>query len=297
MTRMNSDNKGFILIASYMVIALLIILATSFATRSIGEQRVTDKERDSIQAFWLAEAGLDTAVLNLGSSSLSGSLGRGGYSAQITSVSATRFLVVSTGGVPGVNPADPNNTLRTITAIVEQPLSQADPSVITSVITANGDVIIHGSVEINGNIDDNAIFDFEEIFGISKQTMESNSVNVYTDPENNVSPVNATTWVNIETSEDFRITENGWTGNGILVVNGNAKITGGHFQGVLWVIGTLWISGNPVIDGAIYVESGAEFDTTLTGNPVVTYDADVISDAFGYLPSNLPPYIAGWKEN
>jgi hypothetical protein len=127
--------------------------------------------------------------------------------------------------------------------------------------------------------------------------MEDNATNLYTDPENNVSPVGEITWSNLETIDEMTISDNNWQGSGILVVNGDLRITGGTFRGIIWVIGTLWVSGNPVIDGAIYVESGAEFETTLTGNPTVSYDSDAISDAFGYLPSNLPPHLISWKED
>ena len=280
-----------------MVIAVIVILATGFATRSIGEQRAANKERDSIQSLWLAEAGLDRAISSLASTSLSGSLGNGNYSTQTSSISSTRFLITSTGGVPDSDTTNPDNATRVITAIVEQPVNQASPSGITSAIAANGDVEIKGGATVNGDVDENAIFDFEEIFGISKDIMKNSASNSYTDPPNNLTPVNSITWVDIESLDDMRITDNNWTGSGILVVNGDAKITGGHFEGIIWVIGTLWISGNPVIDGAIFVESGAEFDTTVTGNPTVSFDGDGVLVAFDYLPSDLPPQLISWKEN
>jgi Tfp pilus assembly protein PilX len=298
MNKLNLEhNKGFILVASYMVIALLVILATGFATRSIGEQRVSNKGRDSIQAFWLAESGLDRAISELPDTPLSGTLGSGSYSTQTTSISSTRFLIRSKGGVPAANETDPDNIVRSITAIVEQPANEADPSGITSAITANGNITVRGSAQVNGAIDPNAIFDFEEIFGISKETMENNATSLYTDPENNVTPVNTISWANLVSMEEMIVSDSNWEGTGILVVDGNLRITGGHFRGIIWVIGTLWVSGNPIIDGAIYVESGAEFETTLTGNPTVNFDSSAISDAFGYLPSGLPPRLISWKED
>jgi len=293
----SKNNKGFILIACYMVIAVLVILAIGFATRSIGEQRVAMKERDSVQALWLAEAGLDRAISDLSVASLSATLNSGSYTTTTTSISSTQYLIISTGGVPGTDTTDPDNIVCTVRAIVEQPANDADPSGITSAITANGDVIVRGSAEVNGDIDDNHEFDFEEIFGISKETMENSANNFYTDPPNNLTPVSGITWVDIVSTDDFRITDNNWTGSGILVVNGDAKITGGHFEGIIWVIGTLWISGDPIIDGAIFVESGTEFDTTVTGNPTVNYDSDDILTAFDYLPSDLPPSLINWKED
>ena len=93
------------------------------------------------------------------------------------------------------------------------------------------------------------------------------------------------------------ISETGWSGSGILVVDGNLTITGGHFSGIIWVIGGLRVSGNPVIDGAIFVESGAEVDTTLTGNPTVSFDANAVSDAFGFIPSISTAHVISWKED
>ncbi len=290
-------NKGFILIASYLVIAVLIVLTIGFTTRSIGEQRVASKEKDSIQAFWLAEAGLDSAISDLTATSLSGPLGSGSYSTQISPISSIRYLVISKGGVPDIDETDPNNIVRTIRAIVEQPALDADPSGVTSAITANGDVTIKGSAEVNGDIDENATFDFEDIFGISKNTMKNNAANLYVDPVNDVTPVDNITWADINTIGEMQIASDQWQGSGILVVNGDCRITGGCFSGVIWVIGTLWVSGNPVIDGAIFVESGAQFDTTVTGNPTVSYDSDAVGDAFDKIPTDLPPYLISWKED
>jgi cytoskeletal protein CcmA (bactofilin family) len=280
-----------------MVIAVLIILAVGFATRSIGEQKVADKERDSIHAFWLAEAGLDMAISQLADTPLSGTLGRGKY---YTETSATtnpiRFLIVSKGGVPDTVETDPNNIIREIRAIVELPENDKDSSVVTSAITAEGDVDVKGSADVNGEIDANAVFVFEDIFGVSKETMEENSTNLYLDPPNNVTPVSGITWINIETIDEVIIGDSYWEGSGILVVDGDLRITGGAFRGVLWVTGNLFVSGNCVIDGAVYVEGGIDSDTDITGNSTISFDADAVDDAFNFIPSDLPPYILSWKE-
>ncbi len=297
MTLLIKNNKGIILVASYMVITVLVVLTVGFATRSIGEQRVASKERDSLQAFWIAEAGLDKAISDLSIASLSGTLGSGAYSTQTSSVSSNRYLVVSTGGVSGTDTTDPNNIVRTIRAIVEQPVLNIDPSGTTSAITANGEVDVRGGAEVNGDVDENFTFDFEETFGVSKDYMKDNATNLYVDPENNVTPVNSVTWSDLDTTDEMTISDSNWTGNGILVVNGDLRITGGYFSGVIWVVGSLWVSGNPIIDGAIYVECGAEVDTTVTGNPVVSYDSDAVADAFGGIPSDLPPFLISWKED
>ena len=280
-----------------MVVSVLVILATAFSARSIGEKRVADKERDVIQALWLAEAGLDRAIVELPNTPLSGTLGAGlAYSTQTTALTTSRYLITSTGGVPSTT-TSPNNAIRKVSAIIEVPMSLASPGDITSAITANGDVVIKGSAEVNGDVDENYVFDFEDIFGISKEAMRSGASHHYIDPANNITPVDHVTWMDMDTANEINITTTSWSGSGILVVDGDLNITGGHFSGIIWVIGTLRVSGDPIIDGAIFVESGAEFEATLTGNPTVSYNSGAISNAFSFIPSSLAPYLINWKED
>jgi type II secretory pathway pseudopilin PulG len=290
------NSKGFVMVTAYMVVAIFVILATSFSARTIGERKAADKERDTVQALWLAEAGVDRAIAEFPNTPLSGTLGIGAYSTQTTELTSTRYLISSTGGVPNTT-VSPNNAIRMISAIVERPLNPASPGDITSAITANGDVTVKGSAQVNGDVDENYVFDFEDIFGVSRDTMRSNATHHYIDPANNITPVDHATWVDINALTEMKITTSEWSGSGIMVVDGNLSITGGHFSGIIWVIGTLKVSGNPVIDGAIFVESGAEFETTLTGNPTVSFDSNAISNAFGFIPSTSTPHLISWKEN
>ena len=59
------DRKGIILIACYLVIIVLAILGGAFLVRSTGEKRAVERERDSIQAFYLAEAGVEREARDL----------------------------------------------------------------------------------------------------------------------------------------------------------------------------------------------------------------------------------------
>lgn len=56
------NKKGIVLITSYIVIAVLTILGAAFISRSISEMRIAEREQNSIQAFYLAEAGIDYAL-------------------------------------------------------------------------------------------------------------------------------------------------------------------------------------------------------------------------------------------
>ena len=292
-----ANSKGFVLITAYMVVVVLVILATSFSARTIGEKRASDKEKDAGQALWLAEAGVDRAIAELPNTPLAGTIpGIGAYSTETTELTSVKYLINSTGGVPATA-VNPNNSIRKISAIAERPLNPASPGDITSAITANGDVTVKGSAEVNGDIDDNEVFEFEDIFGISKDAMESGATHHYVDPANNITPVDHVTWVDINSLPEMNITTSGWSGTGILIVDGDLNITGGHFSGIIWVIGTLKVSGNPIIDGALFVESGAEFETTLTGNPTVNFDSGAVNSAFGFIPFAATPYITSWKED
>ncbi|MFH1854586.1 MAG: hypothetical protein ABH815_04665 [Candidatus Omnitrophota bacterium] len=59
------NKKGIVLIASYIVIAILTILGAAFISRSITEIRVAERGKKSMQAFYLAEAGIDYAINRL----------------------------------------------------------------------------------------------------------------------------------------------------------------------------------------------------------------------------------------
>ncbi|UCB56563.1 MAG: type II secretion system protein [Candidatus Omnitrophota bacterium] len=56
------DKKGIMLIACYLVVVVLSILGSAFLIRSVGEKRIAERERDTIKALYLAEAGIDDAA-------------------------------------------------------------------------------------------------------------------------------------------------------------------------------------------------------------------------------------------
>lgn len=57
------NKKGMILIAAYLVIALLLTFSLIFVNRSINDKNLAVKEKDIIQAFYLTEAGLDSGLV------------------------------------------------------------------------------------------------------------------------------------------------------------------------------------------------------------------------------------------
>jgi type II secretory pathway pseudopilin PulG len=57
--------RGFILIYAYMIIAVLVILAAALLARVMTENKAAVVNKGAIQAFALAEAGIDTALMDL----------------------------------------------------------------------------------------------------------------------------------------------------------------------------------------------------------------------------------------
>jgi len=144
----------------------------------------------------------------------------------------------------------------------------------------------------------NRTLSFERIFGVSKEEMrevaqEYFSTTYYSSAFDN-DGATGLTWVNA-VGEESQITYNTWTGDGLLIVEGNLKITGGTFNGVIWVEGTLSVSGNPEINGGVFAESGITVDTTVTGTAEISYNSDSVDDAFLNVTS-ISPTVDSWRE-
>lgn len=65
MAKANNKRRGFILIASYLVIVVLIILGAAFISKSVTETRIARRQQRFIQALFLAEAGIDQGLDSL----------------------------------------------------------------------------------------------------------------------------------------------------------------------------------------------------------------------------------------
>jgi len=170
---------------------------------------------------------------------------------------------------------------------------------ITSAISSSGTITVSGSADVNGEIVENGCPEFEDVFGTTKDALKNNANNYYVDPANNVTPIENVTWAECIVQTGFHITDNNYVGNGILVVNGDFTMTGGTFNGIIWVVGNLVISGNPTINGAIFVESDIEIagdaEVTLTGNCEVNFTEGAVGDAILTLPTALSFNILKWR--
>ncbi|MFH1045694.1 MAG: hypothetical protein V1727_01880 [Candidatus Omnitrophota bacterium] len=59
------NKKGTALILAYLAITVLMVLGAAFMIRSIAESRLAERQKKSVQAFAIAEAGLEVALYRL----------------------------------------------------------------------------------------------------------------------------------------------------------------------------------------------------------------------------------------
>lgn len=283
--------RAVALIFALFVVLVITGLSGSFFLKSVNENILVKRHVNSIRAFWLAEAGVAEAISNM-PNNVSGTVGGSNYtySANTSALLGDYYQIDSWGSV---TLPDADTVSRSLSAVVRT--EPVDPSNFQHAIRTTVDLIIRGSVTINGPTEEYASLDFPDLFEHSKEEMESYATNSYTDPPNNVVPVDGITWVNLSPGQELRITSDTWQGSGILIVEGDAQITGGTFNGILYVMGELRMSGNPVINGTILAESSAELDTTLTGNVTINYDSGAIADALVPLQF-ISPEIVSWRE-
>jgi len=314
MARISSNSESGVILPIVIILMLaLTITGLAFLNAGVMENRLVRREIRKNQAFYLAEAGVEDARVQLGKdwNDLTPidttSLGAGTYNVTIyttdssgADLPATKRRVRSTG------------TVGEISKTVEVILRKAPTSGgITSALTAGGSITVTGSADIDpprepedtfydfelGEDPNDGLSLFEEIFGVSKDEMKDiaqNSPNIYYDSAIKNEIVENITWVDGGGVES-EITTATWTGSGIWIVNGDLKITGGTFDGILWVIGSLYLgAGNPVIRGSVFVECTTEVDTTVTGNVTLQLNQGAIDDALGDL--GIGVIVESWQE-
>lgn len=307
---MATKQRGIALIMALLLIFVLSMLSASFFSGVINENRLVKRFVNSTRALWLAEAGVAEAINNM-PSNVSGSLygdNNYSYSASTTLWPLSQNVYYQISSTGSVSVPSYGTISRSLTVITET--TPVDPNHFQHAIRTTSDLVVKGSATINGPQEEFASLNFTDLFQHSKAEMESFATNPYVDPPVNVTPVEGITWVNISPGQEFRITSDTWRGgcgadgdcaatadNGaILVVEGDAQITGGTYYGIIYVIGKLRMSGNPVINGTILAESSTEIDTLLTGNVTINYDSSDITNALSPLQF-VAPAVVSWKEN
>lgn len=311
------NKRGVALIITFMVIVVLTILGTAAISRSVSERSLTQRYAESTQAFWLAEAGVAKALLQLRGSfdtlnSIAATpLGAGEYSVDTIVIEGSYRRITAHGFIP--SQAAPR-AQRTITVLVESSggSNPSNPELLQYAIDTTGEIKIGGSADIHppASTHEGSTMDFEEVFGTTKEAIyalaqeaaASGTGHVYTNPPENQQPVNGITWVELTGPNKYKISSN-WTGSGLLIVNGNGmnlalEISGDWtFTGVIWVIGKVKITGNPQITGAIFAESMAGIESDISGNPTISLDTTAVSSAFSLLGGGTGGIqVLSWRE-
>ena len=304
--RRKNNESGMILPMVIIFMFALTITGLAFLNMGVMEHNLTMREVHKTQAFYLAEAGMEHARFKLRdnwdilTSIDETPLEEGIYAVDIYNTDTegnlldpdndNRRRIRSTGTVKKVS--------QIVQAIVRKPPSGANIDAVlesggtieiaSNAVTVSGlvrakEAIIDKHEQITDEDIDPFLFDnpnayFEEIFNATKdQMMEMAKRNgiYYEDPANDA-PVHKITWVEVSEGKSFQVVSTGWIGDGILIVNGDFKITGGTFDGIIWVTGNIGM-GNPEITGALFVEGGTTVE--VGGTVSLIYDSDAIDQA------------------
>ncbi len=295
-----NNSKGMMLLLVLSVVAVLAIATTSIILVSNSDMNMGSRQDDSTKSFYLGEAGIDMARTQLNAdwtdqTAINTGLGEGtcvvgifNTDAAGAALPADQLRIRSRGTVAGVQ-----RTIEVTVTSVEPP----HPATIDAAVETNGTLTIEGNAVVTGEVKEAAGLNFETTFGITKGEMETlvrGGMGLAYDVAFNNNATGVITWVE-SLAEESKVTTNGWEGDGIFIIRGDLKITGGTFNGILWVEGALRISGNPELNGALFVEGGATVDTTVTGTADITHNPDAIEVALEDL-ANVPPEILSWQE-
>jgi len=300
------NKRGAALIFALLLSTVLFILLGSFFLRSMNENNLVRRAINSKRAFWLAEAGVAEAVKRFPTTgSYLGDLdNNANYQWSATSVwwtSATPgvdiYQVNSTGTVilPSAGSID-----RKLEAFVK--VEPPQPDGFDLAIEVNGLLNLKGSYDINpdNSYVTKAGLSFTDKFSFSSDIIKSIAIEqgtYYVNPSSPLQDLNGVTWIDIVApTQKLKIPTSGWSGSGILIVNGDADIEGGAFNGIIWVIGELTITGNGTINGAVLSECEETVVTDIKGNPTINYNWTAIDSALDLLDDYASRTIVSWRE-
>lgn len=236
MKNAQKGEKGFVMISSYMMLAMIMTLSFAMAARSNVFIQNSERNQSRILAFDMAEAGVDYAMNQLASNpeytgaeytDLSTDTASGGYEVTITTPqdNANIRMIQTTGYSPGNDSNERGYSARSITAYVQMN---------------------------EQNYFDSAIFASESI------TLSGNAmIDSYNSSEGDYSEDSASSNGNIGTNST---SSGGISLSGNSVVNGNAAFgPGGDENSVVSISGNAELNGDADAAGA---ERADEVQTT-----------------------------------
>ena len=155
----------------------------------------------------------------------------------------------------------------------------SDANTFQNIITTSNE--LHGALgnaNIVGNVIEHVELDFEEVFGISLARIRRLANYDYVNPSPNMSPVAGITYIETSGNRKAKVTTTGWSGSGILIVDGVFELTGGYFEGIIWVeSGEFRVAGGAEVRGAIFINDDPEdiYDH-VRGTCDLTYDQAIV---------------------
>jgi hypothetical protein len=297
-------NKGSVL-AITIGLATVFLMFGGAAIYLAGLQgEVQAGQVSSTEAFWLAEAGIqhgfifsvpgfmsigDTVEIPSGQNPFG--LAEGEYTVTLQHPNAARWLLDSTGTV--------DNRSKRVTAEVGANAFRAITT--TGTLSSPGGSGLDDHVSPAGSYLAGATFDFSGIFNITEAQMKA-MAQVYNVKKNETNPdvSDGIIWIN----GDLKVTNDSWNHNGILIVDGDMNMQGGHFEGLIWVRGNFSIiNGNNLVEGSIFVanQDSGDQDTRINGSAALAFDKNSVDNAFiALLNQGGPPsavhFLSDWQE-
>lgn len=297
-----------------------IIVFTLFGYEAIFlsglESQATIKQASSTQAFWLAEAGIEQAFYHLPDACFNTDtdpdpsnfllLGAGAYSVDtyLKDGFSHRWIIDATGYVPPPKPEpdDFEPAIKTIQA-------EVGPNMSGAIITT-GDVVAPGGGgsdeglgdHVDGPVLVDQDFTFKDIFGVEESVIKDSHTyyeEILPSKTFITNPLcgDGVIWL----VGDVKTTNTWGTHSGILIVDGNLSMEGGHFNGIIWVNGALdKINGVDAVHGSIYIHDPNEGSTIVNGTSGVSYSEEAIDGALDFLGEGitllLDYRIVRWEE-
>ncbi len=251
-----NNSKGFLLIASYLLLSALMVFALGAFTFATSYIKSSERNKNKIMAFNIAEAGFDDAYYRVknstvsypwssGYTSMTSGGFQGGYSTTVTDMGSNIKRIVVTAYSPAQTSTTEAVETRTVTGYVQT----------TPASAFNFGIFAKDSVSMNGNASTDG---YNSNTGTYAATRIATGGSVGTD-----STTNNTVTLNGNTSIGGSVTTGvGSTPNSVISLTGNAVITGSRAAATT--------AQNPAAASTSVSSSGA---LSISGNNTVTLAA------------------------
>lgn len=305
------NKRGITFIFGLLVVLVLSILSSSFFFKSITENNLVKRYVNSVQAFWVAEAGVAEAIENLPNSPTNcppNCPPNGRYETTTTHraiINSCDYYDITSTGI--VNLPSGGDIRRTINVIVKT--GSVDASKFQYGISAANDLCFGGPGNCNKTPEDfldpdicnghpcwkegDTTINFVDLFGYTQSDIEN--IATHYDSSNFPNAVNGITWVDVTPAGSTLLVTGNLIGEGVLIINGNVQFGGDYrFNGIVYILGTLDARGTFDSYGSILVASTAGVDT-INGTPTMHWDQTEITESLQLLSNNFVD-IVSWKE-